>query len=573
MYWIFTILIIAAAIGIFIYIRNRPNEKKIQVLEEEGSLEDAIYEYTKLFEKNKLSSIGLWRLINLYIKTGRRSKAISKLRYAMDTKKLPENIRILDAKIKLASLLYEEKKDKEALPLLLDIYNEGEYVPDILKKIGSIAYSQGDYENTKKFLNKYIDIVEKDEEAINMCASSHIKLGEIKQAVKLYNTLTNLDNTKARYYFFLALSYLFVYNFEKANENFSKSLEIGIYENRYITALRGQFIYELINKNFEKAINILEKIEPMSTSVETGGSPQTKERIIVDKALLYLCVDDIENKPYMIRELSKNLKDVKLDDSDFKKDLIKLLKKDNEIHIPQYNSETSNNSNFNNNKNQDDKSSEVNTEESEEIKGKDIVYQNYPKPIAEIILKWIVIGFSTKELSDDIELSRDEEFEIKDIFKEKINEETENNNDTIETPLIDKLMGLTSKQTVTNIARKVLDKLGLNAIDEIFVDEENNMNLGDGVDFIAEEKSIDKEKYFVAFRRWNSDNIGDFAIKSVADTKKIIQFDKGIFIAPGKLSNEAMAFLDTNQNIRFIGKKHLEKLLDKIELNELTTTK
>ncbi len=549
MFWVFTLLFLAAAGGLLLFLRNRPNEKKIEQMVEEGNFEDAILEYSKLFDKRRLSKEGLWNLINLYIKTGRRKNAIKKLKYMLSNKLIPDNVQETDVKIKLASLLYDNKQDQEALNMLLEIYNSGEYVPEILKKIGTIAYSQNDYINAKKFLLKYIDIVQNDEEALELTSSALIYLGDIKQAINLYSNLTNIENKKYRHYYHLALCYLSILDFNKAFENFQKAIELGATSDNLINSYRGEFFCNIALKNFDQAVNNLDSAFSLilSPSIE---DPELKDKIFVDKSLLYIFVGDIENKPYMINEMKNIVQGLDLSDENLKTEIIRLLKKDDSHYQP----------------NDSNTKEEINIKEENQLNGKDLLLKNYPEDKVNVFIRWIEIGFPEEFITSDYNIERSDKFETKEMFENYSNkEDTEKQ---IQTPNIDKVMN-TSKMKLSKIVKKVLNKIGLNIIDEIYVDEDSKMNLGDGIDFIAEEQSIEKNKYFIAFRRWNSDSIGDFAIRSIADTLKVIKFDKGIFIAPGKLSKESMAFLDKNQHIRFIGKRQLEKLLAAIDMNEM----
>lgn len=547
MQWILTILILASAGGILLFLKFKPNEKRIIELEEEGKYEDAILEYEKLFENKQISNEGLWRLTNLLIETGRRKNAITKLKYMLSNNKSPENIREMDIKIQLATLLYEEKRDKEALPILIEIYKDGDYVPDILHKIGTIAYSQNDYENARKFLLKYVDIVEKDEEALYLTASALVNTDNMKQAINYLSNLAELESNKERYFYYLGVAYLRIHDFKNAKINFLKALELGAAAEKLVNSMRGLFICFLVEKNYEKAKKHFDSASSLSISASVDIE-KLKEKVYIDRALLYIFIDDIDNKPFMSKELAKVIDNMNLEDDEFKNNLINSLRSEEAHSIPE-NPQSSN--------------------EDKELSGENLVYDNYPKTKADLLLKWCKYGFDKDFISGDVELERDDEFEIKDVFKKQLPKNEEENEDKpLKTPLIEELMG-TSKQIITETARKILNKLGLQIIDEIYVDEDKNMDLGDGIDFIAEEKSAERTKYFVAFRRWNSDNIGEFSVRSIADTIKIINFTKGIFIAPGKLSNEAMAFLDQHKNIRFIGKRQLEKLLQKVDFQKI----
>ncbi len=543
MQWILIILLLVAGASIGLYfIKFRPNEKKIHKLEEEGSYEDAIVEYSRLFDKKRLSNNGLWRLINLYIKTGRRKKAIDKLKYSLKYKKLPEEVQPIDVKIKLATLLYNEKLDEEALRLLLEIYKEGDYVPEILLKIGTIAYSQKNYTNAKRFLLKYVDIVQKDEEALCMCAFALMNLNDIKQVISIFSNLTEIAPKKARYYFYAAICYLMINNFEKAKDFFNKAIEQGLPKDKLLNSFRGKLICNIVDKNFEEATENIDNIISLSLSSEIDSN-ELKQRVAVDKAILFLFINDADNKMFVANELANAVDNISLKDNDFKANLIKTLKEED---ISQNNGKS---------------------QITENIRGFENLTLSYPEKKIKLLIRWIEIGFPKEDITFDFILTRADKFDIDSIFASFNSQSTgeeEKTKQTVTSPLVDRLMGV-SKQTIVNTARKILDKMGLKIIDEIYVDEDSNMNLGDGVDFIAEEKSIDRFKYFVAFRRWNSDNIGEFALRSIVDTIKIIKFDRGIFIAPGKLSKEAMAFLDKHQNIRFIGRTQLEKLLGSIE--------
>ncbi len=579
MYWIAgVILILALGAGVILYLKLRPDEKKIIQLEKEGRLEEAVKEYLKLFEKKQITNNGLWRLIKLYIKMGKKDEAIDKLKYVLVNKRLPDRVKLTDAKNKLAFLLYDEMRDEEALSILLEIFNEGKYIPDILLKIGKIAYSQRDYSNARKFLNRYTNIVKKDDEALVLNAMSFIHLNEFKKSISIFKTLLKNEEKKHLYYFYLGMCYLWLHYFDQSYENFELAIQNGIKSNNLINSLRGEFIYNLYNLEPFRAKKNLEKAVEFILSNSTELEDDLRNLSIIDRVIMNLFYDtyDSENKPYDSIELNHMLDSAKVEDpeffSDLRKELDKIITKEKEIEEktkkkPQKSRTV---------KTYKEREKEKEIEEKKKtFKGISKIKEFYGIDKTKILIRWIDIGFPKYFLTNEYVLNRAEKFDTEKIFNINTRDfdfDEDDENDLMETPHIDNLMNV-NKEITMKIARKVLEKLGLDIQDEVYVDEKANMDLADGIDFVTEktnEITDETKKIFVAFRRWKSDNIGDFAVKSIYDTIKLINFDMGLFIAPAKLSREAKNFLKKHKSLRFIGRNQLEKILESVNSVNIT---
>lgn len=573
MYWIAgLILIIALGTGLIIYVKLKPNEKKIIQLEKEGKFKEAISEYVKLFEKQQITNYGLWRLIKLYVKIDKKNEAIDKLKHVLANKRLPDSVKTIDAKNKLAFLLYDEIRDEEALTVLLEIFNEGKYIPDVLLKIGKIAYSQRDYGNARKFLNRYTNIVKKDDNALVLTAMAFIHLDEYKKSISIFKNLLKNEDKKHLYYFYLGICYLWIHYFDQSFENFDLSIEAGIKSNHLINALRGEFIYNLYDLELFRAKENLNKAVNMILSNSSDLVEDLRDLSIIDRIIMDLFYDayDSENKPYDLFELNRMLESVKIEDDEFLSVLKDEIKKS--VEKPQ-------NENKKDNKNKKkrtvktykerEKEKEI-EEKKKNFKGITKIKEFYGVDRTKLLIKWIELGFPKHLITDEYNLSRAEKFDTESIFNVETRDfdfdEEENESDLVETPHIDNLM-IVNKDITMKIAKQVLEKLGMLIQDAIYVDEKANMNLADGIDFVTErtnEVTDETKKIFVAFRRWKSENIGDFAIKSIYDTIRLINFDMGLFIAPAKLSQEAKNFLKKHKSLSFIGKSQLEKILESI---------
>jgi hypothetical protein len=89
---------------------------------------------------------------------------------------------------------------------------------------------------------------------------------------------------------------------------------------------------------------------------------------------------------------------------------------------------------------------------------------------------------------------------------------------------------------------------------------------GDGFDIIAYPLSDESQKgsTLVRVRRWKDVAIGDLTLRHLRDEMESYAFNSAIFIGNVELTDEASLYLHQNKEIKVIGNKELEFLLQGI---------
>ncbi len=520
---------------IFFFIKSRISEEEyiiddfidsIEILEKEYKFEEAI---NKLNEKINISGNEnnieyLWRLLLLYEKTKNYNQAVKIAEKIIEIDNYDENITQYDVNLKLAILYYLINKDEEAFKILIELNKTYQNDVTVLVYLGLLAVGQKNFDATLHFLKKASKIEQKDFRLFFAKSVSHSMKNEFKLAKDNIETAIFLkENSKDIVMsIILALDLYFIKEYKKAenillslieNNIKDKKLKILIHRllgNIYIFKSEENLSYA--GKDFiDKAFNFVDET-----------MPEYKE--ILKDVLSYY----IKNKLFKKTIKTFNTLIEKENNTSEREKIKSMIEKVNKLLNLQ--------------------SVERNRDYFNLLEYCD---QNHKNLFSKELI-W--------ELSN---LKRKKKFNLEDYLKDV---EIDTVNDYPETgnyQLTEKIFEY-EKETFIKTAKAVISKLGFEIQDENYISDEVQFTNGDGIDCISNSKKNKAKKYIIQFRRWDTENIGEFVLKNLEDLVKVYNFDKGLFITTGRLSDEAVNFIEKSQLINVIQKSQLEHLLQGI---------
>ncbi|MFN4245410.1 MAG: restriction endonuclease, partial [Brevinematia bacterium] len=115
-------------------------------------------------------------------------------------------------------------------------------------------------------------------------------------------------------------------------------------------------------------------------------------------------------------------------------------------------------------------------------------------------------------------------------------------------------------QTFLTICDELVKALGFNILQKLFTDA---FIESEGVDYICS-RPKEQGKYYIAVRRWGTDEIGKIAIVDINHKSIENNCDKVLIISSAPLTSEAQDFVDKNGRIEFKTCKELAGILKTI---------
>lgn len=522
-------LIILGAGGYLLYSTYFKKEDPLLRLEREGNYEDCIVEYEKLLKNNELNADRMWRLVELYEKTGQREKMIEKLEELIDKKLYPKEPSKYEIQKKLALTYFESGDEEKSLSLLVGIVNEdlNDGTPPFI--IGTIVMGQEDLERAILFL---------------------------KEAARR-------DNTDANIFYYLGVCYSRLQDYPRAKEAFEKV--IFLREEQVWDVLLFLGILEYLTKDFKKAFPHLIKFAEHTTM-------DTKLRVWGLRTLAHLTGFDRKSESalqYFItaRDITINNDMEELKDR-IAVDLICYYLQQGNLYeaVKLFNIVTPEHPNselYNQIKNLLSKAQERDQyEKADENK----INPDAMEDIEDLINKVHAQAISADIIYEIGKIERNVEIDINRYISKSVIEKIEENTKEVITkkhPNCDKYNAY-DRQKFLEFSREILKKLNFEIIEENYQSENLLFTQGDGIDYLANPLADPDIKYLIQIRRWPSDAIGELVLKNLQDTVQMMNLHKGMFITTGELSEEAIKFVEKSNSINVISKHQLEFLLNGI---------
>jgi|GEM_PF-2791842 len=115
-------------------------------------------------------------------------------------------------------------------------------------------------------------------------------------------------------------------------------------------------------------------------------------------------------------------------------------------------------------------------------------------------------------------------------------------------------------QTFSSICDELVKSMGFNITKKLMTD---TFAEGEGSDYVCT-KSKDPSRYFVAIRRWGSNEIGKIAILDISQKSSENECDMIVIVSSAPLTSEAQEYVDKSRNIEFHTCKEVAPLLKNI---------
>lgn len=528
------IALILAVIGYFVINSLfRDQYKVIEELKNKGNYQEALSKLLKLFQKNKDDVRIIYELAEVNKQLGNHLEAIGYYLNLLEKDVFPP-ITTKGEVLKNVGLLFlEEKKFKEAFYYL---YYASYFLPsdkDINHSLFKILLQEENYQLSDTFGQRALPFYSKDFDFITDLAFVKLQLNKYGDAIELLEKVSSVKSIKVKV--MLAFTLLKLGGYRRALDIISPTItEEGIPDLVMCLIYKIIIFCHIRLKNFNDAMNYWDQFLTFATSKNLGSVIREIGFGIFMTYLYFYKYDSA-------KELLPTLKEYEISDAVINS-------------ISPFIDEAINSMKL-----------------KKEMKTYDI------RPIKEIenfAESWLNSSLRVGEIKDVFyPRKQGERIDVISLIKE-VQEEITKHNKKVDSfiegageglvedveNVCDMFTNRLDSQTFMTICDELVKALGFNIIRKVSMD---TFIESEGMDYICS-KPKEKEKYFVAIRRWGSHEIGKIAIVDINQKASENGCEKVLIISSAPLTSEAQDYVDKNSRIEFKTCKEVAGILKTI---------
>jgi len=515
---------------------------------DEGKINEAIIEFTKVIEKEPNNYIAHYNLANLYLKQNVLLKAEEHFNKVLEIGKFTEDITRLNILQQLVIIKYDLKRYEEAYFTAKEILEitSADFIANYY--IGLIFAGQKFYDEAIKYFKMASKSRPNDINSKINLGLCYTQICEINLAIEEFDNARKIAPENEKILLFLGIAFFISESYKIAIQYILKILKTS-------NDIKIKFLcYRLLGFSFFKLddINEIEKIlDEAIQFFKSNNSNEEYKQILYDYGMIYLSKGNLINA----NEKFKILKELQNDYDEIDKiinyiELKTAIKEEKTEEAEEY---------FTPAVASYYKASKHIVENEEEVKSEEKI----EKEIEFIKKDWINSFDMTEKLWELGGLTSDKRFNIEPLLeKEKLDNMKEKAESFDFQPIIKKFIEL-DRAKFQEIGRKIVEKLGLKIIKENFKPSLVDFVEGDGIDYVTKEinKNGSSKIILVQLRRWNQGKVGEIPFRNMTQSMAEFKASKGIFIVPASLTEGAKKFVESMKNISVLAKIELTKLL------------
>lgn len=530
------IALILAVVGYFLlnsFIKDP--YKTIEELKGKGNYEEALKRLLKMFQKNKDDLRVIYELAEINKQLKNHLEAIGYYLKLLEKNVFPPITTKGDVLKNVGLLFLEEKKIKEAFYYL---YYASYFLPadkDVNYALFKIFLEEENYQLADTFGQRALPFYSKDPNFLSDLALVKLELNKYGDAIELLEKASISKNLKTR--ILLAFTLFKLGGYRRALDIIQSLItEEGIPHNIL------QIVYKIIIychiglKGFNEAMKYWDQFLSFATSKDLGN---VIREIGFGIFMTYLYFSKYENAKAMLSTLKEyEISDAVINSiTPFIDEAIESMKLKKEMksydlrpikEIENY----------------------VNSWLNSSLRIGEIKDIFYPRKEAKDRINVLEI---IKQVQDEIQEHTKKVDEFLKTAGEGLSVEEEED-------ICDMFVNRLDTQTFSTICDELVKTLGFNISRKVPTDA---LTESEGIDYICT-RPREAEKYYVAIRRWGTNEIGKIAIVDINQRATENNCDKVLIISSSPLTEEAQNFIEKNSRIEFKTCKELAGILKTI---------